>query len=136
MPYSGRYVEKPKKEEATMIKIVTVFALFVGIAAAQFPPKPEAPKKAPVISTEKKAAFFKALAQNQTAQTALEQLPQAKVAQEKQKAFQDQINELVNLCGKDFQLQLIKDGKPDNDGDPTCVAKPAEPVKATEPAKK
>jgi len=118
-----------------MKNLTATIVMGLGFIANAQTPKTEPAKKAPVISIDKKVAFFRALAQNQSAQAALEQLPQAKLAQEKQKAFQDQINELVNICGKEFQLQLIKDGKPDNDGDPTCVVKPTEPVKASEPAK-
>ena len=111
------------------IVLLTAFMMIVSAALAQQPPK---------ITQEQAAKFFKAQAQSQTAQSALQQTPQFKAAQEKQQAFQDEINSLVKFCGEKYSLQLIKDGKPDNDGDPTCVVKPEPPKvekKGIEPAK-
>ena len=99
--------------------------MFTGIAAfAQQPP---------TLSKEQTAKFFKAQAQAQSAQIVLQQTPQFKTAQEKQQAFQDEVNALVKFCGEKFPLLLIKDGKPDNDGDPTCTVKPEPPKPVVAP---
>lgn len=100
-------------------------------------------KKPPVLPADLVVQFFKTQAQEAAAQnvlnTAVQKLPEFADLQEKQKASSTVINELLQKCGSDFTLQLIKNGKPDKDGDPTCVVKPSEPKpesKPAEPAKK
>ena len=56
------------------IVLLTAFMMIVSAALAQQPPK---------ITQEQAAKFFKAQAQSQTAQSALQQTPQFKAAQEK-----------------------------------------------------
>lgn len=126
VPDSKGPVAKRGEEKMKRIVLLTAFMMIVSAALAQQPPK---------ITQEQAAKFFRAMAQSQTAQSALQQTPQFKVAQDKQQAFQDAINELVKQCGEKFSLQLIKDGKPDNDGDPTCVVKPEPPKPAETPKK-
>ena len=119
------------------MKRIVVFIICLLAGSALLAQQKETPKtkEPPVLSSEWKLEFFKAQAQVEAARIALEPIPEYQDLMEKQKVLQQRINEGVQKCGADFTLQLIKNGKPDKDGEPACVTKP-EPPKATEPAKK
>ena len=117
--------------------ILLTVVMIAGVAAfAQDKPKaePAKPVVPPIITETERGEFFKAQAHALSAETALEQTPQFKAAHDEKQVFDENINVLVSKCTQNFALQLIKDGKPDNDGDPTCVAKP-EPPKPDETPK-
>lgn len=91
------------------ITVLTLCWLAISAVHAQAP-------KPPVISDAVQKKFFKlqselVQAQNRAAQAQQESL-------QKQKDYQAAIDELNSICGKEFQVQL------DKDGFPGCVAKP------------
>lgn len=100
-----------------MVVFALLFALIAPAFAAQAPK--EEPKKAdpPVIATDLKEKFFKAQSELSSAQLTLERTKEFQDHQVKAAAFQNLINDLVKLCGNDFQIGL------DKDGDPTCLPK-------------
>lgn len=84
--------------------------------------------KPPVLSDAQKAAFWKAQAVKTQAEAEAQAVEQ-KVAQARTN-FSAAVKQLTDACGADFQPQMSKDG------DPVCVAKPAEkPDAKTEPKK-
>lgn len=95
--------------------------------------KPDAPKiaadaasKVPVVSDAQKLKFFKAQAELEGAQAAAKEATSS--VQQKMVTLQSVVSEIANTCGKNFMPTMNKQG------DPECVAKPAAPKDAENPA--
>ena len=117
------------------IVVLTIIFMSACVLVAQDKPKetPAKPKEEATFTVDERAAFFKAQAQFTNAQVNLNAATNN--FKEKQGVFQALIDVATKKCGDGFAFTLIKDGKPDNDGDPTCVVKP-DPSKTPESVKK
>lgn len=97
----------------TTAALLTVLVLVLPVVSQTAKPVPPAAKVpvAPAISDAQRAAYWKAIFQQQVAQ---------KQRDEAGTAFSQSVQSMSETCGKDATLQQA------TNGDPVCVLKPAE----------
>lgn len=99
-----------------------LFALLTAAAIAQTPPAPAAKKVSPpVVSKDLETDLWRAQAESNAAQLALEHSKEQQVAREKEAARQAVMQRWVDFCGKDFVTSVNAAGKP------VCAEKPPAP---------